>query len=138
MTLRIAGRPPALVASIVLFGAVWVGTSTLAVASGGYGPAALAGTAFWFAVLALLLYRAWAGGPFAAMAISRIGVGFGVLILVGLVGVCLLYPDDISETLRTGAPGLLGAAAFIASGLLVNRKEVIEWRAGLSRSRSSR
>ncbi|MGI5169115.1 hypothetical protein ACQEU3_32680 [Spirillospora sp. CA-253888] len=138
MTLRIAGRPPALAASIVLFGAVWVGTSSLAIASGGYGPGALAGMAFWFAVLALVLYRAWVGGPFAAMVIQRIGVGFGVLLLIAVVGVHFLYPDEIGETLRTGTPALIAAAVLITSGLLVNRKDVIEWRAGLSRSRSSR
>ncbi|MFC9974346.1 hypothetical protein ACFVH6_25930 [Spirillospora sp. NPDC127200] len=138
MTLRIAGRPPALAASIVLFGAVWVGTSTLAIVSGGYGLGHLIGMAFWFAVLALVLYRAWAGGPFAAMVIHRIGVGFGVLLLVAVVGVHFLYPDEIGETLRTGTPALVAAAVLITSGLLVNRKDVIEWRAGLSRSRSSR
>ncbi|WP_067476456.1 hypothetical protein [Actinomadura hibisca] len=138
MTLRIAGRPPAVVAGIVLFGAVWLGTSAVAIASGAYGPGPLAGMAFWYAVLALLLYRAWAGGPFAIMAIHRIGISFGILILIALVGVLALYPDEIGETLRRGVPGLVGAAALMTSGFLMGREDVTRWRADRNRSRSSR
>lgn len=129
-------RPAALYASLVLFGAGWLFTLALALAGGELLLPAAAG-AVWGPVLALVLYRAWLGGPFALAVIAQVGAGFGVLSILSVLLVLLIYPDDVGATLRVGLPALGWGAVMIVAGLLVRHRSVRAWRPGPRRARRS-
>jgi hypothetical protein len=134
------GRPPALVAAVVLFAVFWV--SSAGMASWGLlhqldrpGTAGdLVVALCWTLAVALLLWRVWRGGPKATRMMAYLGATLGTVMLVGMVAFAVLFaagPFGGAHTARTAvrviAPGLLAGGALFTSGLLLRRRDVRRW-----------
>ncbi|MBA9006192.1 hypothetical protein [Thermomonospora cellulosilytica] len=125
-------RPWQVPAALTIIGLFWVGSMTVGmpdmIGDEDFGTQ-LAYMIGWTAVLALWMWRIWAGGPMAIRQMVTLATGFGALIMVGSVLVTVGLPDEYRDPLDVVVPVLVGGA-LLAAALLLRRPAVAEWARG--------
>lgn len=130
------GRPVAVIVAVLLFAVFWCGSVGMAawgVAHQTHGAKGgdVAGLVFWTAVIGLLLWRVWRGGPSATAFMAKIGMGLGLVMALGMLALLVLSlsaSSDISGPFALAAlPGLVSGGCLLTGGILLRRREVTHW-----------